>query len=62
MSVGAELTAVSTTLEELTKRVGQILSQLSAEDDERYGSGLLEVERALGTASRRLDRLVTAAR
>ncbi|MGH9104718.1 MAG: hypothetical protein ACRDZX_02555 [Acidimicrobiales bacterium] len=61
MGVGAELTAVASTLEELTKRVGRMVSELSPADEERYGAGLLEVERALGTASRRLERLVEGA-
>ncbi len=58
MSAGAELTAVSTTLDELAKRVGRILSELTPAEEERYGADLLEVERALGVATRRLDRLV----
>ena len=62
MSVGAELTALSSTLEELTRRVTRILAELSPADEDRYGSDLLEVERTLGAASRRLDRLVAAPR
>lgn len=62
MSVGAELTAVSSTLGELTQRVSRLLAQLSPSEEERYGAGLLEVERTLGVASRRLDRLVTTGR
>ena len=62
MSVGAELTALSSTLEELTRRVTRILAELSPADEERYGSDLLEVERTLGAASRRLDRLVATPR
>ena len=62
MSVGAELTAVSSTLGELTQRVTRLLTQLSPAEEERYGVGLLEVERTLGVACRRLDRLVTSAR
>jgi hypothetical protein len=58
MSVGAELTAVCSTLEELTQRVTRILSELSPTEEERYGTDLLEVERTLGVASRRLGRLV----
>jgi hypothetical protein len=60
MSAAAELTAVSSTLDELTRRVTRILSELSPADEERYGVDLAEVERALGVASRRLDRLVSA--
>lgn len=58
MSAGAELTAVSSSLDELTKRVQRILSELSPGDEERYGSDLLELERTLGVANRRLARLV----
>ncbi len=60
MSAAAELTAVSSTLSELTRRVTRILSELSPADEERYAVDLAEVERALGVASRRLERLVSA--
>jgi hypothetical protein len=62
MSVGAELTALSSTLEELTRRVTRILAELSPAEEDRYGTDLLEVERTLGAASRRLDRVVAAPR
>jgi hypothetical protein len=62
MSAGAELAAVSSSLGELTKRVQRILSELSPADEERYGTDLLELERALGVANRRLDRLVAPPR
>jgi hypothetical protein len=58
MSAGSELTAVSSTLAELTKRVGRIISELTPTEEERYGNDLLEVERTLGVATRRLERLV----
>ncbi|HXW78056.1 MAG TPA: hypothetical protein VEJ84_01080 [Acidimicrobiales bacterium] len=58
MSAGAELAAVSSTLGELTKRVGRILADLSPAEEERYAADLLEVERTLGVANRRLERLV----
>lgn len=58
MSAGAELAAVSSTLGELTKRVGRILAELSPSEEERYAADLLEVERTLGVANRRLERLV----
>jgi hypothetical protein len=58
MSAGPELTAVSSTLAELTQRVGRIIAELSPSDEERYGADLLEVERTLGVATRRLERLV----
>jgi hypothetical protein len=62
MSVGAELTALSSTLEELTRRVTRILAELGPADEERYAQDLREVERTLGAANRRLDRLVAAPR
>jgi hypothetical protein len=62
MSVGAELTALSSNLGELSQRVTRILAELSPADVDRYGSDLLEIERTLGVASRRLDRLVAAPR
>jgi hypothetical protein len=58
MGVAAELAAVSSSLEDLTRRVSRILSELNAAEQESYGAGLAEVERVLGTASRRLSRLV----
>lgn len=61
MSAAAELTAVSSTLSELTRRVTRILSELSPPDEERYGADLAEVERTLGVANRRLERLVSDA-
>lgn len=62
MSAGAELTAVSSSLGELTKRVQRILTELSPAEQERYGTDLLELERALGVANRRLERLVAPPR
>ncbi|MGC8627637.1 MAG: hypothetical protein ACP5VR_08810 [Acidimicrobiales bacterium] len=58
MSAGAELTAVSTTLGELSKRVSRILAELTPAEDDRYGTDLMEVERALGVAHRKLERLL----
>jgi hypothetical protein len=62
MSAAAELTAVSSTLSELTRRVTRILTELSPADEERYGADLAEVERTLGVANRRLERLVSDSR
>jgi hypothetical protein len=62
MSAGAELAAVSSSLDELTKRLARILADLSPADEERYGADLREVERSLGAASRRLQRLVSPRR
>jgi hypothetical protein len=62
MSAAAELTAVSSTLSELTRRVTRIIAELSPADEERYGADLAEVERTLGVANRRLERLVSGGR
>ncbi|HTT91152.1 MAG TPA: hypothetical protein VMF65_16480 [Acidimicrobiales bacterium] len=62
MSAAAELTAVSSTLSELTRRVTRILTELSPADEERYGADLAEVERTLGVANRRLERVVSDSR
>jgi len=59
MSSGAELVAVSSTLSELSQRVTRLLAELSPSDDDRYGAGMREVERTLGAASRRLERLLS---
>ena len=61
MSTAAELAAVSSTLDELTRRVGRILAEMSGGEDDRYGTDLREVERTLGVANRRLERLVAGA-
>jgi hypothetical protein len=58
MSAGAELAAVSTTLGELSKRVSRILAELTPAEDDRYGVDLIEVERTLGAAHRKLERLL----
>ena len=39
-----------------------MLAELNPADEERYGTDLREVERTLGSANRRLDRLVGAPR
>ncbi len=61
MSTAAELAAVSSTLDELTRRVGRILAEMNGAEDDRYGTDLREVERTLGVANRRLERLVAGA-
>ncbi|HET9059861.1 MAG TPA: hypothetical protein VFN61_08060 [Acidimicrobiales bacterium] len=60
MVAPAELIAVSSTLQELTERLGRIIAELSQPEQERYGTDLMEVERTLGVASRRLVRLVAS--
>jgi hypothetical protein len=60
MSAAAELAAVSSTLDELTRRVGRILTELTSSEEDRYGTDLREVERTLGVANRRLARMVSS--
>ncbi len=60
MSAAAELAAVSSTLDELTRRMGRILTELTSSEEDRYGTDLREVERTLGVANRRLARMVSS--
>jgi hypothetical protein len=53
----AELSSVSTALDELTRRLGAIAAD-QAERDEMITAELFEVERALNGAQRRLAKLV----
>jgi len=53
----AELSSVSTALEELTRRVADIASA-EANHDEGITNELFEIERALSGAHRRLAKLV----
>ncbi len=56
MSARAELSSVATALDELAQRVSAIGEALSGAEREALSSDLLEVERALGNAVRRLSR------
>jgi hypothetical protein len=58
MSVLPELSSVSTALDELQQRVSAIADGLHGTERDQLTSDLLEVERALGTAQRRLHRLL----
>ena len=62
MSAIAELSSVATALDELLDRVSAIADRLVGPEREAVTSELLEVERVLGTASRRLRRLLDANR
>ncbi|HEX9548274.1 MAG TPA: hypothetical protein VF942_13120 [Acidimicrobiales bacterium] len=62
MSALAELSSVATALDELLQRVSTITDNLTGAEQEALSSDLLEVERALGTAVRRLGRLMEANR
>jgi CRISPR/Cas system CSM-associated protein Csm3 (group 7 of RAMP superfamily) len=58
MTVEAELSSVLTAVSELSQRVGRIARSLTPSEEERYGNELNEVERTLGNALRRLERVV----
>ena len=54
----AELSSVNTAIEELAQRISGFIDQAGVEKREDVAADLLEVERALKTAGRRLRRLV----
>jgi hypothetical protein len=58
MSALAELSSVSTVLDELLQRVTSIADGLTGAERDQLSSDLREVERGLGTAQRRLHRLL----
>jgi len=62
MTVIPELSSVATALDELLDRVSAIADCVVGPEREAVTSELLEVERVLGTASRRLRRLIDANR
>jgi hypothetical protein len=57
----AELSSVSTALEDLARRITGFADQAVADQRDDLASELFEVERALVGASRRLSKLVTSA-
>ncbi|HET7522508.1 MAG TPA: hypothetical protein VFJ79_00030 [Acidimicrobiales bacterium] len=58
MSARAELSSVSTGVEELLKRVTEIADGLAGMERDVVGPDLFEVERSLRSAQRRLRRIV----
>jgi hypothetical protein len=56
VSARAELSSVATALDELAQRVSSIVDGLAGAERDALSADLLEVERALGNASRRLSR------
>ncbi|HET6916862.1 MAG TPA: hypothetical protein VFH56_12300 [Acidimicrobiales bacterium] len=58
MSARAELSSVSTGVEELLKRVTEIADGLAGVERNLVGPDLYEVERSLRSAQRRLRRIV----
>lgn len=61
MSARAELSSVSTAIDELLKRVTEIADGLAGQERDIVGPDLFEVERALRGAQRRLRRIVDRA-
>jgi hypothetical protein len=60
MTARAELSSVSTGLEELVKRVTDIAEGLAGDEKEQLAPDLYEVERTLRAAERRLRRVIDA--
>jgi ABC-type transporter Mla subunit MlaD len=57
----AELSSLSTAVDELARRVSGFIDEAGSTKQEAIASDLMEVERALKTASRRLRKLVDQA-
>ena len=55
-SHAAELSALASSLDELTQRIGALAKALDHEPTDRAAVDLYETERSLRTASRRLSR------
>ena len=53
----ADLSSLSTALEELTRRLGAMAETAASEKDEETATELFAVERALRAAQRRLSKL-----
>ncbi len=62
MSARAELSSLSTALDDLAGRLQAILSGLEGADRDALETELAEVERSLDTARRRLARVLSGAR
>ena len=62
MSALPELSSVSTLLDEILERVTVIADHLEPDERDSLTNELLEVERALGAAQRRLHRLLDSRR
>jgi hypothetical protein len=58
MTLGPQLSSVSTSLLDLTRRVATMAESLSGSDRDDVAVALFEVERSLSTAGRRLEQLV----
>ena len=58
----AELSSLSTAIEELGQRISTFIDEANVQKREDVAADLLEVERALKTAGRRLRKLVETSR
>ena len=58
MSSAAELSSAASSLDQLVHRIGRAVDEFTGSNDEDLTLGLMEVERSLKAASRRLERLV----
>lgn len=58
MSSSADLASVASSLEQLMQRVSLSVDAFTGTADEDVSIGLMEVERNLRTANRRLERIV----
>jgi hypothetical protein len=58
----AELSALATSLDELTKRITAVADRYQATPRQDVADALYEVERSLLTASRKLDRVLRSMR
>lgn len=54
----AQLTSVATSLDEMVQRVTEIGNELTAAGRESLAHDVIEIERSLRTAQRRLNKLV----
>ena len=61
MSARAELSSLSTGLDDLVSRITRLADTLAGDDREAIGEDLFEVERTLRAAQRRLVRVLDAA-
>lgn len=62
MDTYAELSSAATVLGELTARLAAIADGLVGDERDALAEGLFEVERSLGNAHRRLNRLLDTGR
>jgi hypothetical protein len=60
MSARAELSSITTALDELTQRLDAMLDALGGTERDNLAADLTEVERALNAARRRLAKMVDA--